>query len=157
MMEWWKVGIMRFGIMEDWNNGKLKWWKVGMMEGLNNGKMGTWYFYGILRSPNGGRRIILKPLLHVLWDSSSPSASQNDTSAFSLPFWGIRQRRMTKNLKQFSFFMRFFIPLRSIQNDIYTFPVILRSPADRQTTKNLKQFLFLWDSSFRFAPFRMTT
>jgi len=40
-----------------------------------------------------------------------------NNSTFFLSFWGIRQRRLTKNLKTIFIFMRFFIPLRSIQND----------------------------------------
>jgi len=82
----------------------------------------------------------LKLFFHVLRDSSSPSASQNDNYAFFCHSKEFVERRMTKNLNNnSSMFKRFFISLRSIQNDYIIFPVILSPPFWR--TKNLKTIL----------------
>jgi len=93
-----------------------------------------------------------------LIDSSFRFAPFRMTFTLYLSFWGIRQRRMTKNLKNNSFFFLEILPrLRRVRMTLLLFPCHSEETADRQDDEESENNpLFLIDSSFRFASFRMT-
>ena len=139
----------------------------------------------------------LKKFILVLWDSSSPLASQNDNSTFFCHSEESRRKADDEESKNIHSFLRdssfHFVPFRMT---VLFFSCHSEEFAVRRTTKNLKKFIlvfwdssspsasqndnstffchseessrkaddeesknipsFLRDSSFRFAPFRMT-